>query len=147
MKPASSNLWTPAFTTSTFSSNILWSFCFLGLIVGLTCNRCSITSLLTPTRLEVDHTKMSLFLSRNASSYVCSCWLDSTPMHMVLSGTLGSNGTFLNSPSASMAFLHSAEASALCWPVKVLCCSRSSRRKYTFLWPSVKPFAMFLASC
>jgi hypothetical protein len=85
----------------------------MGLALGLTCKRCSITSLLTPTRLEVDEAKTSLFLSRNASSSACSCWLASAPMHMVLSRTLGSNGTFLNSPSASLAFLHSAGASAL----------------------------------
>jgi hypothetical protein len=58
--------------------------------------------------------KKSLFLSRNANSFACSCWLASVPMHLVLSGTLGSSGTFLNSPSASMAFLHSAGASTLC---------------------------------
>jgi hypothetical protein len=33
----------------------------LGLTLGLTCNWCSMTSLLTPTRSEVDHAKMSLF--------------------------------------------------------------------------------------
>jgi hypothetical protein len=59
---------------------------------------------------------------------------------MVLFGTLGSNGTFLNSPSASMIFLYSTGGSALCW-------SDCSRRKCTFLWPSMKPFSMFLASC
>jgi hypothetical protein len=36
-------------------------------------------------------------------------------MHMVLFGTLGSNGTFLNSPSASMMFLYFAGGSAPCW--------------------------------
>jgi hypothetical protein len=68
-------------------------------------------------------------------------------MHTVLSGTLGSNGTFLNSPLASMAFLHSIGASALCWSVMVLYHSSSSHRKSTFLWPGANPFSMFLASC
>jgi hypothetical protein len=67
-------------------------------------------------------------------------------MHTVLSATLGSNGTFLNLPSTSMAFLHSVGASALCWPVMVLYHSSSSRRKCTFLWPGANPFSMFLAS-
>jgi hypothetical protein len=34
-------------------------------------------------------------------------------MHIALSGTLGSKGTFLNPPSASMAFLYYAGGSAL----------------------------------
>jgi hypothetical protein len=95
MKPASSNLWTSAFIASTFISDILRSFCFLGLVVGLTCNRCSIMSLVTPTRSEVDHAKTSLFLLMNASSSACSCWLASAPMHTVLSGTLGVQRYFL----------------------------------------------------
>jgi hypothetical protein len=114
MKHVSNSLWTSAFAASTFSSDILWSFYFLGLAVRLTCNRCSITSRLTPTKSEVDHAKTSLFLSMNANSSAWSCWLVSAPMHTVLSGTLGFNGTFLNSPSGSMAFLHSVGASALC---------------------------------
>jgi hypothetical protein len=70
-------------------------------------------SLLTHTKSEVDHVKISLFLSRNARSSAYSCWLASAPMHTALSGTLGSNDTFLNSPSASIALLHSVEAYAL----------------------------------
>jgi hypothetical protein len=61
-------------------------------------------------------------------------------MHIVLFGTLGSSGTFWNSPSASMTFLHSTEG----W---VSYCSNCSRIKCTFLWPRAKPFSMFLASC
>jgi hypothetical protein len=61
-------------------------------------------------------------------------------MHIVLSGTLGSNGTFLNSPSASIIFLHSTEGYALYW-------FGCSRKKCTILSPGVKPFSMFLASC
>jgi hypothetical protein len=30
--------------------------------------------------------------------------------------------------------------------MKVVCWSRSSHRKCTFLWPGAKPFSMFLAS-
>jgi hypothetical protein len=61
-------------------------------------------------------------------------------MHTVLSGTLGSNGTFLNSPSSPMMFLYSIGCPALCW-------SNCSRKKCTFLCPDVKLFSMFLASC
>jgi hypothetical protein len=77
--------------------------------------------------------KKSLFWSRKASSSACSGWSVSASMHMALSGTPGSRGTFLNSSSASMAFLYSAGASALRWPVEVLRCSNSSRRKRIFL--------------
>jgi hypothetical protein len=41
--------------------DILQSFSFLGLVLGFTCNRCSMMSLLTPTKSEVDHMKTSLF--------------------------------------------------------------------------------------
>jgi hypothetical protein len=71
------------------------------------------TSLLTPTWSEVDHAKTSLFLSRNANSSACSSGPVLVLMHIALSGTLESKGTFLNSPSASMAFLYYARASAL----------------------------------
>jgi hypothetical protein len=98
------------------------------------------TSLLTPTRSEVDHANASLFLSRKLRIFACSWWLASVPMHTVLSGTIGSSGTFWNSPSASMTFLHSAGG----W---VSYCSDCSRRKFTFLGPRVKPYSMFLASC
>jgi hypothetical protein len=119
----------------------------MGFALGLTCNWHSMMSLLTPTKLVVDHAKISLFLSRKASSSACSYWLASTPMHIALLGTLGSRGIFLNSPSASMAFLCSAGAFALRGLVNVLCHSGSSCRKCTFLWPDVKLFSMFLASC
>jgi hypothetical protein len=140
MKTACSNLCTLAFIAFTFSSAIFQSFCFFGLALGLTCSRCFITSLLTPTKLRADHANTSLFLSRKLSSFVCSSWLASVPMHMVLCGTLGSNGTFLNSPSTSMMFLYSTRGYAPCW-------SNRSRKKCTFLCPGVKPFLMFLASC
>jgi hypothetical protein len=110
IKPASSSLCTSAFAVSTFSSDILRSFCFLGFAHGLTCNWCSMMSLLTPNKSEVDHTKTSLFLLRKTRSFACSCWVASTPMHTALSGALGSKGTFLNSPSALMCY---ARASAL----------------------------------
>jgi hypothetical protein len=116
------------------------------LLLGLTYNQCSMMSLLTPTKLEADHAKISLFLSRKASSSTCSCWLTSAPLHRALLRTLGSRWTFLNSPSASMAFLCSVGASALRGSAKVLCCSSSSRRKCIFFWPGAKPFSMFLAS-
>jgi hypothetical protein len=64
-------------------------------------------------RLEVDHTKMLLFLSRNANNSTCSSGLVSVSRQIALSWTLGSKGTFLKSASASMAFLYSVEASAL----------------------------------
>jgi hypothetical protein len=111
MNPASNNLCTSAFTASIFSSDILWSFCFLGSVCGLTYNLCTITSLLTPTRSKVDHAKISLFLSRNYKSSACSCGLILVPMQTALSGTLGSSATLLKSPSASIAFLNSAKIS------------------------------------
>jgi hypothetical protein len=89
MKPASSNLCTSAFNASTFSSTILWRFCFFSFALRLTCSHCSITSLLTPTKLEVHHANTSLFLSRKPSSSVYSSWLSSVPLHTVLSETLG----------------------------------------------------------
>jgi hypothetical protein len=104
INPVSNNLCTLAFATSIFSSDILRSFYFLGFACGLTCNLCSITSLLTPTRSEVDHVKTSLFLSRNCRSSACSCGLISMPLQTVLSGALGLSATLLKSPSASIAF-------------------------------------------
>jgi hypothetical protein len=82
-------------------------------MLGFTYNLCSMMSLLTPMRSKVDHAKMSLFLSRNANSSACSSGPVSVPRHTTLSGTLGSKGIFLNSTSASMAFLYFAGASAL----------------------------------
>jgi hypothetical protein len=81
-----------------------------------------------------------MFLSRKLRISTCSCLLALVPMHTILSGTLGSSGTFWNSPLASMAFLHSGGG----W---VSYCSDCSHRKCTFLWPRAKPFSMFLASC
>jgi hypothetical protein len=110
MKPTSSNLWASTFVASIFSSNVLWSFYFLGFAVGLTCTLCSIMSLLTPIRSEVAHAKASLFLSRKANNSTFSSAAISVPRQIVLSGTLGSRGIFLVSPSASMACLDSAGA-------------------------------------
>jgi hypothetical protein len=84
-------------------------------------------SLLTPTRSEVDHAKMSLSLSRNASNSTCSSGPVSVPRQIALLGTLGSKRTFLNSPSASMAFLYFTEASVLRGHADCLYCSDSSR--------------------
>jgi hypothetical protein len=70
-------------------------------------------SLLTLIRSEVDHAKESLFLSGKANNFACSSKLVSMPRQAVLLGTLGSNATFLKSPSASMAFLNSVGASVL----------------------------------
>jgi hypothetical protein len=104
---------TSTFTASIFSSDILRSLCFFGFAFGLTCNLCSITSPLTPTKLEVDQAKTSLFLSRNYSSSTCSCGLISARMHTVLTGTLGSSGSLVKSPSALIAFLNSVGISNL----------------------------------
>jgi hypothetical protein len=73
------------------------------------------------------------FLSRKASNIACSSLPVSIPMHIALSGTLESKGTFLNTPLASMAFLYSTEASALKGHAESLCCSDSSHRKCMFL--------------
>jgi hypothetical protein len=90
---ASDRCCTSAFTASVFSSDILWSFCFLGFAFGLTCSLCSITFLHTPIKSEVDQAKTSLFLSWNCRSFACSFGLISASMHTVLSGTLGSSVT------------------------------------------------------
>jgi hypothetical protein len=113
INPVSNRCCTSAFATSIFSSDILRSFCFLGFEFGLTCNLCSITSLLTPIKSEVDQAKTSLFLSRNCSNFACSCGLISPLMHTVMSGTLGSRASLVKSPSASIAFLNFADISCL----------------------------------
>jgi hypothetical protein len=87
MNPASNNLYSSTFAASIFSSDILRSFYFLVFTCGLTYNLCSITSLLTHTRSEVAHAKISLFLSRNCRSSACSCELISVPMQTALSGS------------------------------------------------------------
>jgi hypothetical protein len=110
---ASNRRCTLVFATSIFSSDILRSFCFLGFTFVLTCNLCSITSLLTPIKLKVDEAKISLFLSRNCNSSTCSCGLISALMHTVLSGTLGSSASMVKSPSALIAFLNYAGISCL----------------------------------
>jgi hypothetical protein len=145
MKPVSNSLCTSAFAASTFSSNIFWSFYFPGFALGFICSLCSMISLLTPMRTEVDHTNMSLFLSRNTNNFACSCGPISVPRHTTLSGTVGSKGTFLNSPSTSMAFLYSTGAYAFRGQIGCWSCSSSSCKKCKFLWPGVKPCSMFLA--
>jgi hypothetical protein len=60
-------------------------------------------------------------------------------MHIVLYRTLGSSGTFWNSPLASMTILHYVRG----W---VSYFSDCSRRKCMFLWPGEKPFSMLLAA-
>jgi hypothetical protein len=111
INPASNNRYTSAFTASIFSSDILRSFCFLGFACGLTCNLCSITSLLTPTKSEVDQAKTSMFLLRKHRSYVCSSRLISALMQTVLSGTLGSSATMVKLSLTSIDFLNSIEMS------------------------------------
>jgi hypothetical protein len=146
MNLTSNNLCTLAFTNSIFSSDILRSFCILGFACWLTCNLCSITSRVTPTRSEVDYAKTFLFLSRNCRSSACSCGLISVPMQTALSGTLGLSATLLMSPSASIAFLNSVEISLIDTGCSCSCCYVSSLKKYTFLWPGAKPRSIFLAS-
>jgi hypothetical protein len=53
MNHASKSLWTSAFAAATFSSDILWSLFFPGFADGLAYNLCSIMSLLTTIRSEV----------------------------------------------------------------------------------------------
>jgi hypothetical protein len=72
INPPSNNLCTSAFTAATFSSDVLQTFYFLGLAVGLTWILCSIMSLLTPMRSEVCHAKTLLFLSKNESTSASS---------------------------------------------------------------------------
>jgi hypothetical protein len=144
MNPASNRSCTSTFAASIFSSDILRSFCFLGFMLGLTSNLCSITSLLTPIKSEVNQAKISLFLSRNCNNSTCSCGLISTLMHTVMSGTVGSSASLGKSPLASIAFLNYADISCLSegysgWFV-------SSLKKCKFLCPRVKSSTIFLAS-
>jgi hypothetical protein len=113
MNSTSNSYCTSAFAASTFSSNILRSFCFFYFTCRFTCSLCSITSLLTPTKSEVDQAKILLFLSRNCRCSACSSGFISVPMHTVLSGILGSGATLLKSPSTSIAFLNSTKISYL----------------------------------
>jgi hypothetical protein len=69
--------------------------------------------MLSPMRLEVDHAKTSLFLSRKANNSACSSASLLVPRQMALLGTRGYRGTFLKSPSTSMTLLNSTGASAL----------------------------------
>jgi hypothetical protein len=140
MKPTSNNLCTSTFAASTFSSTILQSFCFLCFALGLTCSRCSMTSLLTPTKSEVDHANTSFFLSSKLNSFYLlflACLQAYTYSFLQNSRV---KGTFLNSPSASIVFLCSVRGLALHW-------SDCSHKKWMFLCPGGKPFLMFLSSC
>jgi hypothetical protein len=96
---------TSAFAAMTFLSDILRSLCFLGLVEGLTCNLCSIISMLTHVRSKVLHANTSLFLSKNESNYASSLDVKSWDIITVLSGTLGSSGTLLVSHSGSIGLL------------------------------------------
>jgi hypothetical protein len=78
------------------------SFCFLGIVKGLTYNLCSIISLLTPIRSEVLHVNMSLFLSRSEISCASSLGAKSLDIITVFSGTLKSSETILVSHSGSI---------------------------------------------
>jgi hypothetical protein len=146
MNLASNSHCISAFTASTFSSDILRSFCFMGFTCGLTCNLCSITSLLTPTKSKVDQEKISLFLSRNCKSSACSSGLILAPLQMVLSSILGSSATLLKSLSALVAFLNSVEISYLGKGCVCSWWSASSLKKCMFLCPMVKLHSMLLAS-
>jgi hypothetical protein len=85
-------------------------------------------------------------LSRNASSSDYSSEVISMPMQAALLGTLGSNATFLISPSTSMVFLNSTRAYVLMEQADCWYCSNSSLTKWMFLWPGAKPCSMFLTS-
>jgi hypothetical protein len=73
--PALRSLFTSFRATSTLSSNIFRSLCFLGLIAGSKLSECSMISLLTPQRSLADQGKTSLLLNRNLSKVV-SCSSD-----------------------------------------------------------------------
>jgi hypothetical protein len=146
MNPASNSRCTLTFTASTLSSNNLQSFYFLGFACRLTCSLCSITSLLPPTKSELDQAETSLFLSRNYRSSICTSGLISAPIQTFLSGTLGSSATLLKSPSASIAFLNSTKISCFGEGCACSCWSASSLKKCTFLCPWVKLRSMLLAS-
>jgi hypothetical protein len=117
----------------------------LGFTFGLTCSLCSITSLVTPTKLKVEQAKTSLFLSRNYRSSAHSSGLILLLMQTVLSSTLGSSATPLKSPSTSIALLNSAEISCLDEGCFGSCFSASSLNKCTFLCPRANPHSMILA--
>jgi hypothetical protein len=123
INPASNNLCTLAFAASIFSSHILWSFYFLGFACRLTCNLCLITSVLTPTRSEVDHMKTSMFLSRNCRRSACFYELISMQMHNTLSGALVLSATLLK--SVKISFLDEGCSCS--------CCSVSSLKKCPFV--------------
>jgi hypothetical protein len=94
------------------------------------------TSLLTPTKLKVDHVNTSLFLSRKLNSSACSCCLAAFGADAYNSiRDSWAQRYLLELTSASMTFLHSAGG----W---VSPCSGCSRRKCTFLWPDT-PFQCF----
>jgi hypothetical protein len=73
--------------------------------------------------------KKSFFLLRKANNSTYSSGLVSVPRKIALSGTLGSNVTFLKSPSSLITFLNSVGASALMEHAGCCYCSDSSLRK------------------
>jgi hypothetical protein len=105
MNHASNNLQNSSLATVTFLSDIFQSLCFLGLAEGLTCNLCSIISLLTPIRSEFLHENTLLFLSRNESNSASSLDVKSRDIITVLFGTLGSSRTLLVSHFGSISLL------------------------------------------
>jgi hypothetical protein len=113
MNHVSNSHCTSAFAASTLSSDILRSFYFLCFAFGWIFNMCSINSLLTPIKSEVDQVNTSLFLSRSCRSSACSSRLILAPMQTILSSTLGSSATLVKLPLASIAFLNFAEVSCL----------------------------------
>jgi hypothetical protein len=104
MKPASSNHCTSAFAPSNFSSDVLWSFCFLGFTFRLTCSLCSIISTYTheirggPCKNNVvfveERQELYLFLWTHLSVEAYgSVWYPGVKCHF-LEITLGLNGFF-----------------------------------------------------
>jgi hypothetical protein len=102
-------------------------------------------ALLTLIRSEVLHTNMSLFLSRKESNSVSSSAVKSQETITTLSGTLESSGTLLVLHTSSIGRL--AELPSFSFLEMLLLFSAfSSCKQFTFLWPGVKPYSMFLAS-
>jgi hypothetical protein len=101
---------------------------------------------LAPCILGLPLFLLEFFFLASCKSSAYSCGLNSVPRQMTLSGIVGPSATFLKSPSASIAFLDSTEASCLDGGYTCSCCSVSSLRKCTLLWPGAKRRSMFLAS-
>jgi hypothetical protein len=123
-----------AFVAATFASDILRSLCLLGFVEGLTCSLCSIMSLFTPIKSEIHHAKTSLFLSRNESNSISLFDVKSWEIIIVLSSTIGSNGTLLVSHSGSIGLLAGLPSLSLLVAVLQLSAFLSCKQ-FTFLWP------------